>query len=57
MKCEIFAGRDLGILEALINGFLTNKKAVEIKQSVVRGTFFYPYPYIIITIFYEELPK
>ncbi len=57
MKCEIFAGRDLGTLEALINGFLNNKKAVEIKQSVVPGSFFYPYPYIIITIFYEEIAK
>ncbi len=57
MKCEIFAGRDLGTLEALINGFLNNKKAVEIKQSVVPGTFFYPYPYLIITIFYEEITK
>jgi len=57
MKCEIFAGRDWAILEALINGFIANKKVIEIKQSVVRGSFFYPYPYLIITIFYEELPK
>jgi hypothetical protein len=54
MKCKIFAGRDWDVLEELITGFLTNKKIVTMRQSVVRAGFFDNYHLLVITIIYKE---
>ena len=54
MKCKIFAGRDWDVLEELIAGFLTNKKIVAMRQSVVRAGLFDNYHLLVITIIYKE---
>jgi len=55
MKCEIFEDRDPGVLQSFVNGFIADKKVIEIKQSICPGVFLYPL--LIITIFYEEVAK
>ena len=54
MKCKIFAGRDWDVLEELIAGFLTDKKIVAMRQSVVRAGLFDNYHLLVITIIYKE---
>ena len=54
MKCEIFSGQDWNMLQVLITGFLSNKKLIDMKQSVVRRSFLENYHLLVITIIYEE---
>ncbi len=54
MKCEIFSGQDWNMLQVLITGFLSNKKLIDMKQSVVRRGFLEDYHLLVITIIYEE---